>query len=223
MHVDIAKVLHVLAHELRTPSGIAQGYLRMLLEDRFPDPADRRRAIEQTQKALARVSELTHESTKLANWMEADRQSPTRIDAATLVSRAVELAAIEPQPAVAVDASASGVRIATIDADALSTALASIIKATARELKTKVCSIDARSYDNRMLDVRIGPADELAKLTGGPEAADAAPLTLERGGLGLSLVAASVVLEVHAATGWTANGSRTTVGIRLPLEERAPQ
>ena len=30
MHVDIGKVLHVLAHELRTPAGIAQGYIRML-------------------------------------------------------------------------------------------------------------------------------------------------------------------------------------------------
>src|SRR5687768_14647504 len=39
MPVDTGHVLHVLAHELRTPTGIAQGYARLLLDDRLTDPA----------------------------------------------------------------------------------------------------------------------------------------------------------------------------------------
>src|SRR5262245_59098900 len=66
MPVEIGNVLHVLAHELRTPAGIAQGYLRMLMDDRLTDPADRRKAIEQAQKAVARISEITNEGSQLA-------------------------------------------------------------------------------------------------------------------------------------------------------------
>lgn len=223
MSVDIAKLLHVLAHELRTPSGIAQGYLRMLLEDRLSDPADRRRAIEQAQKALARVSELTHESTELADWMETERSTVDTIDAGTLVERALSIAAIDPPSNVQVDSPTASVQISTVDADALVHAIASWFKATARELRTQVCTIQAHSHDNHTLDLLIGPAEQMAALTTGPNAPHARPLALERGGLGLALVTAAVVLEAHGAVGWTAHGSRTTVGIRLPLTERAHQ
>lgn len=223
MHVDIAKVLHVLAHELRTPAGIAQGYLRMLLEDRLTDPQDRRRALEQTQKALTRVSELTHEGTRLANWMESAHPNVSSIDARSLVTRAVELAAVTPEPSLHVDTSTETARVTTGDADALVHAVSALVKATARELRLKTCAIDARLNGGGMLDVLIAPSDQMETIAAGPEAANAGPLSLERGGLGLALVMAAVVLTAHGAIGWTANGSRTTVGIRLPLEERALQ
>jgi K+-sensing histidine kinase KdpD len=222
MHVDIAKVLHVLAHEIRTPSGIAQGYLRMLLEDRLTEPADRRRALEQAQKALARVSELTAESSHLANWLETERSAAAWIAAAALIERVAEGAALEPAPRVRVEVP-PGAHVLTADADALVTALVSVVKATARELRNQACTIAARSHENRIMDILIGPAEQLPTLAGGPEAAGAGPLALERGGLGLSFVSAAVVLEAHGAIGWTANSSRTTVGIRLRMEERAPQ
>ena len=97
MPVDISNVLHVLAHELRTPTGIAQGYVRMLLEDRLTDPADRQRALEQTQKALARVSELSHESTRLAAWFEDERGPDAHgSTCATLLERVAADAGVEP-------------------------------------------------------------------------------------------------------------------------------
>ena len=223
MHVDIGKVLHVLAHELRTPAGIAQGYIRMLLDERLVDPADRRRALEQAQKALARVSELTHESTRLANWIEADRSVATALDVGTFIDRVVASAAVDPTPIVRLDSAVAGRRVETVDADALVTAIAAFLRATSRELRGAQCSLDARVHHDRMLDVLMAPAAQLDALADGPGTAAASGLALERGGLGLSLVSAAVVLEAHAAFGWTANGSRTTVGIRLPLEERALQ
>jgi signal transduction histidine kinase len=45
MSVDISDILHVLAHELRTPVGIAHGYVRLLLEERLSQESDRRRAL----------------------------------------------------------------------------------------------------------------------------------------------------------------------------------
>lgn len=224
MTVDIGKLLHVLAHEIRTPSGIAQGYLRMLLEDRLTDPAERRRALEQVQKALARVSELTQESSQLANWLDEQERTKGAIDARTLIERAVENAKLDPAPQLSVDIQHGDVSVATVDDVALSSALTSVVKATARELRNGVCTIDVRMQDNRMLDLLIGRADQLPGLAAGPQAAGAEPLTVERGGVGLSLVSAAVVLAAHDAIGWTAAGSRTTVGIRLPLmKERAHQ
>jgi signal transduction histidine kinase len=222
MHVDIGKVLHVLAHEIRTPSGIAQGYLRMLLEERLSDPADRRRALEQAQKAVARVSELTTESSNLANWLEADRAAIASIAAPALIDRVAGGLSLDPAPDVRVDV-APLAHVSTVDAEALVTALVSVVKATARELRNQPCVIDVRSHEKGGIEILIGPAEQLTTLATGPDAADAGPLALERGGVGLSLVTAAVVLEAHRAIVWTANHSRTTVGIRLRMEERAHQ
>ncbi len=225
MSVDISDVLHVLAHELRGPSGIAQGYLRMLLEDRLTDSADRRRALEQTQRALARVSELTAESTQLANWFDTQRENKAvgHVDARALIERVAANTGIEPAPTTRIDVMPASASVPTGNEDALAAALVACVKATARELKGKPVTIAARVNGNHALDILIGSDEQLVALSQGPDAANAGPIALERGGLGLSLVLAAVVLEAHGAAHWTTNGSRNTVGIRFPLEERAHQ
>jgi hypothetical protein len=223
MHVDIGRVLHVLAHELRTPAGIAHGYLRMLIEDRLSDPADRRRALEQTQKALTRVTELARESTELANWLETDHSHRDDIDVGALVERAVGAAGLSPAPHIEVDDGAAAARISTVDVAALVNAVAAFLTAAARELRTDVCTLRAIAAGGEAVDLLMGPSERLPALGEGPDAAHAAPLMLERGGMGLALVTAAVVLEAHGAIGWTANGSRATVGIRVPLKGKAIQ
>src|SRR5688572_8666911 len=97
MPVDITTLLHVLPPELPPPAATAQRYLRMLLEDRLTEAADQRRAIEQTQKAVARVSELTLESSRLARWLDEQHDAPrSSIDAHVLVTRVASNAGIEP-------------------------------------------------------------------------------------------------------------------------------
>lgn len=223
MHVDIGRVLHVLAHELRTPAGIAHGYLRMLIEERLSDPADRRRALEQTQKALARVTELARESTDLANWMESDHSRRDDIDVTVVVERAAATAGVPPAPSIEIDPDARSVRISTVDAEALVNAVAAFLTAAARELRTGVCTVRVAMAGSDAIDLLIGPSERLPALAAGPDAPHATPLMLERGGMGLSLVTAAVVLEAHGAIGWTANDSRATVGIRVPLKGRTLQ
>jgi signal transduction histidine kinase len=226
MPIDISSVLHVLAHELRTPTGIAQGYLRMLLDERLSDPDDRQRALTQAQQALARISELTHESTRLAAWLE-DSRGRSHVDAAALIAQIVAGTGLEPPLVVQSSVSTSNTSIPTCDATALVGAMVTLVKATARELGQHPCTLAAdvssntTRRDRHFMQVLIGRADQLPALVEGPDAAGAAPLALERGGLGLSLVSASAVLDAHGATPWTLEGSRSTVGIRLPLEERA--
>ena len=89
MPVDFSDILHVLAHELRTPVGIAHGYVRLLLEERLPQESDRRRALEQMQKALGRLTELSHESSRLATWYQRDGASD-EVVAATVILERVE-------------------------------------------------------------------------------------------------------------------------------------
>ena len=220
MSVDVNEILHVLAHELRTPVGIAHGYVRLLLEDRLPSDADRRRALEQMQKALGRLSDLSQETTSLAAWYERDRNEGA-IDAAALAQR---IADADYEWPVTVDTAAvrEGMVVPTTDADALGRALVGIVRATARELRGTTCDVIMRTADARF-EVLAGPEDLLEALRAGPAAPAASPLALERGGLGLVLVHAAIVLDSHGAECWTMNGSRQTVALRLPLGERRHQ
>jgi hypothetical protein len=93
------------------------------------------------------------------------------------------------------------------------------VRATARELRGTTCDVVARVVDGSF-EMLTGPEEMIDALKGGPDAAGAGPVTLERGGLGLTLVHAAVVLDAHGAQRWTMNGSRKTVGLRLPVEER---
>lgn len=219
MSVDISEILHVLAHELRTPVGIAHGYVRLLLEDRLPQDADRRRALEQMQRALGRLSDLSQESSRLATWFEHEAATTT-ISAASLLAR-VEEAEFDAEISFDTGGVGDHAALRTPDAAMLATAIVSLVRATARELRGEDCAVAARLDDARSLEVLVGPPDRLHALGAARSTADASPLALERGGLGLSLVHAAIVLDAHGAERWTIHQSRQTAGFRLPLAERS--
>ena len=218
MRVDINDILHVLAHELRTPVGIAHGYVRLLLEERLTQESDRRRALEQMQKALGRLSELSHESTALAAWYEQDHSSGDFVQARKLIEHVAETNYDFPVTVETNDVPA-GVVLKTTDEQSLCRALTGIVRATARELRGTTCDVVARVIDGNF-EMLTGPEEMLGALGGGPTAPEAGPVALERGGLGLALVHAASVLDSHGAQRWTLPGSRQTVGLRLPVQER---
>ena len=218
MSVDINDVLHVLAHELRTPVGIAHGYVRLLLEERLTQETDRRRALEQMQKALGRLSDLSHESTALASWYEQDHTAPQPIAARALMEHLAD-ATYDFPVTVETGEIPERTTVRTTDPDSLRRALTGIVRATARELRGTTCDVVGRVV-NGTFEILAGPEELLDALRDGPTAAAAGPVALERGGLGLALVHAAIVLDAHGAERWTMNGSRQTVGLRLPVEER---
>lgn len=218
MSVDLNDVLHVLAHELRTPVGIAHGYVRLLLEERLTQESDRRRALEQMQKALGRLSDLSHESTALAVWYEQDHSTSQQVEARTLIQHVADADYDFPVTVEMADVPA-GVLIKTTDPGSLTHALTGIVRATARELRGATCDVVGRVAEGAFQ--MLTGAEELIEVLGrGPTAPEAGPVALERGGLGLALVHAAIVLDAHGAKRWTINGSRQTVGLRLPIEER---
>jgi signal transduction histidine kinase len=204
MSVEINDVLHVLAHELRTPVGIAHGYVRLLLEERLTEESDRRRALEQMQKALGRLSDLSHESTALASWYEQDHSTAQHVEARALIERVADANYDFPVTVDPGDVSAGKV-VKTSDAESLCRALTGLVRATARELRGTTCDVVARVADGAF-EMLAGPEELLGALAQGPTAPDASPVALERGGLGLALVHAAIVLDAHGAPRWTVNG-----------------
>jgi signal transduction histidine kinase len=55
---DLDRVLESLLHDLRSPLGVASGYLRLLREGRMTDPAEVDRALGRAQDALRMMSTL---------------------------------------------------------------------------------------------------------------------------------------------------------------------
>jgi hypothetical protein len=92
-------------------------------------------------------------------------------------------------------------------------------RSAGRWLRGTTCDVVGRVVDGTF-EMLTGPEELLGPLGAGPSSPDAGPVALERGGLGLALVHAAIVLDAHGAERWTMNGSRQTVGLRLPIEER---
>ena len=217
MSVDIGDILHVLAHELRTPVGIAHGYIRLLLEDRLPQEAERRRALEQLQKALGRLSDLSQESSALANWFERDDGVVAPVNARSILEAALAVPIGSPVTADTSRVPETAI-IGTADRPQLEKALASMVRSTARELRGRPCQVTGRA-DGRELQLLIGDAAQFDALDAGPDASGAGPMPIDRGGLGLSLVHARVVLDANGGRCWSANGSRQAIGVRLPMSD----
>ncbi len=59
---EIAKALNLLIHDLRAPLSVAQGYIRLLQQNRLEAEADRQRAMTQSMEALGRITRLCEEA-----------------------------------------------------------------------------------------------------------------------------------------------------------------
>jgi hypothetical protein len=173
------------------------------------------------QKALGRLSHLSYETTALAEWYEQPSEQSQNIDAHTLIARVAD-ANYEWPVTVDITAMPPGVSVQSSDPESLVRALIDVVSATARELRGVTCDVTAHIVQERF-EMLAGPEEMLDAIAAGPSAPTAGPMALERGGLGLALVHAAVVLDGHGAERWAMNGSRQTVGLRLPLEERRQQ
>src|SRR5262245_44363406 len=55
---ETEKALNLLIHDLRAPLSVAQGYLRLLQQNRLEAEADRQRAITQSMDALGKITRM---------------------------------------------------------------------------------------------------------------------------------------------------------------------
>ena len=219
MSVGTSQALRVLAHELRSPAGVAQGYVRMLLDGRLGSPDEQRHALEQVREVIGRIGTLSRQASDAASWLDrAKEASPHPVPPRAVVESALDVIGSAPDVTATVDLDGEEGEIAAVDREALSSSMASVLGAVIRERLGRPTLIRAHVTGNpRMLEVLAGSEEALASLPSAADEGRGTTLTLERGGLGLTLVNAAFVLDAHRATLWTVDDRRDACGIRIPL------
>jgi signal transduction histidine kinase len=84
---DAERVLQLLLHDLRTPIGVAQGYLRMMQDGRLTEAAETERAVAKALKALGQTARLCQDASDFLETSDAHK----RIALVTAVSFATQV------------------------------------------------------------------------------------------------------------------------------------
>ena len=96
MQPNLAQVLNTLAHEIRTPLAVSQGYLKLYLDGRLTNVDDTRRAFEQTRQALGTLATLCVDMGKVSTLSESAALGiPERVSAADFVTSVRALSELE--------------------------------------------------------------------------------------------------------------------------------
>jgi signal transduction histidine kinase len=191
----LATLLSLASHELRGPTGVARGYLRLLEQDKaLPGPSQR--AVSETARALSRLAALLDEVSELA-----------RISAGE-----VRLSLRESSLLAVLEASAESIRFpegqnVRLEVDAPADARFEMDPARIRAVVETLLLALARAQtgasfiDLRLLPPRVEGSDPgdllIAIRLPHAKADDDRPLDLSRGGVGLALAIADAVVRAH--------------------------
>ncbi len=212
MSTNFSDVLSVLAHELRSPLSVLQGYIRLLQRKR--DATDPESAMLTAMLgATTRLAALGRQSSELAVWMRRD-EPDTTTDGATLM-QAVATHAPAGVTAVVPAGPIAQIRIRVADGQALAQAIGALAELSMRETRHTDAAVALQDDPSgaRVL-VAAGP-DAGTLAAGGTLPATSDPVPFNRGGLGLSLCLASYVLDSHGAV-VTATPDLARIDVRLP-------
>ena len=215
MQPNMAQVLNTLAHEIRTPLAVSQGYLKLYVDGRLSTPADQQRALQQTREALGLIAGLCAEISKVSALSEATAVAlPERIDVAALtreLQAAGDLAGCEWG-----DAPPQGAQVATNAPKDLVRALVVMIKVAFDEHKSAPHRVEF-SCDGDHVIVRAGTPEALVALASRRDDAGATAINVERGGKGLALIWATFVANQHGIQPWGHQDFKASIGFSIPL------
>ena len=221
---DWPKLLSLAVHEFRTPTTVISGYLRMLLKERAGPLADmQRKLIEDAEKSCGRLSALLADMSELAH-LEDGRATLDRgeFDLSEALDRiARETVVSEGEAGIQVRGT-KGPLLVRADAERLRKTLAAIAHAIRREIIEAgdlVISTSVRDVNGEHVAwIAFGPASVVEAL----EHADPStlgPFDESRGGCGLSLPLARLVIDLHGGRLLALPGDRQKAGgvVQLPL------
>jgi hypothetical protein len=208
---DLVKALNLLLHDLRTPLSVAQGYLRLLLEDRLSESKDRQRAIAQSMDALGRISSLCAGAGEFLN--ASSPAEACRYPAEELVA-ALAAEAQRGGIGLIVQESLPAGHVRTLAPARAAVAVATILKAALRNDLARTPELSAGVHATDLL-VTSGDAATRSRLM--------APMGRDvfnpwRGGNGLLVPLAAKQLQETGARIWTLVDDSCAVGIAIPLE-----
>ena len=214
MPLNLAQVLNTVAHEIRTPLAVSQGYLKLYLDGRLTNADDQRRALQQTRDALGTLTTLCNDINKVGALSEVP--SPALIERVGTKQFVEQLqGANEVEGADWSIETNAAAAIASNGVPDLVRAVATVAKAhfdEARELPRAM-----RVTGGTELVMLAGSPESLPALGAGPDAASSRQVTFTKGGKGLRLIWAAFVLQQHRVHTWTHQDHRGSVGFRFPL------
>jgi K+-sensing histidine kinase KdpD len=196
----------VLAHELRSPLSVLQGYIRLLQRQRdagHPETA----MLDAMLDATGRLTAIARQASDLGAWLAARDTTPLESVAVTEVLEEItkRTAPDGTISVIRVNESAEQPPMVQADAPALAGAVMALAESMAREAGGAIVEIrqvrdDPGTSPSLSLRTRTTPAVENGQVEGHAQRA----LSFDRGGAGLALIAASYVLDAH--------GARTRIG-----------
>jgi hypothetical protein len=153
--VDMERMMQLFLHDLRSPLGVAQGYLS-LLSGQALTPDDRIRALRSVNDAIARISDLVEDVTTLLGEQDPEGLSGV-IDASLLCERVALEAGRRGMSVASRDACDTGkVRVGT-SVDRLSEAITVMLSPTERARRASPGPLNlAMSNSGSELGFRIG-------------------------------------------------------------------
>jgi signal transduction histidine kinase len=214
MQLNLAQVLNTIAHEIRTPLAVSQGYLKLYLDGRLTNADDQQRAFQQTRAALGTLATLATDMGKVSVLSEAPSPAlmervpaPQLLD---LLKRSEDVEGAE----WAGDVTAP-VSVASNGSSDLARAVAIVAKAAFDEARDQKHVVHVSGGEE--LTVLAGTPEAIPALEAGPDAAAARQVNFAKGGKGLRLIWAAFVLQQHRVHTWTHQDHRASVGFRFPL------
>ena len=214
---ESVKAINVLIHDLRAPLSVAQGYLRLLQQNRLEAEADRQRAITQSMEALGRITRLCSDAAAFVAEPTATDATVVKIRASEMVERVTEACTARSSPLTIDTGTGLSGTVQSTNLDGLVQSLAIVLCAVRRSaLKEPVrVSVHEEEKEARFL---LGCDDDRAALVSGP------PETFDpwRGGHGIALPLACRTIAEAGGRIWSIAGGRGAVGIALPEEASAP-
>ena len=167
MQPNLAQVLNTLAHEIRTPLAVSQGYLKLYLDGRLTNADDTRRAFEQTRQALGALATLCVDMGKVSALAEsASHGIPERVSAADFVKSLRAQGEVDGATWSGDDAGTGARTIETTNARELAQAVAIVSKAAFDEARERRTPCGRTPGDD--LIVLAGRATALPALQQGP-------------------------------------------------------
>jgi len=216
MGIDLPVTLRLLSHELRTPVGVIQGYLKMLGDGRIEEQM-RPKVIAQIQRAVARVAVIGQQASDLSQWV-ADSTGRTchEVSVRQLLDQIAAKAAgaVRLLPATAPEVASA--TILTPDVGALVDAGTSLVEGISR-IHGVDAAVWAEPAEGRPgVDVSVAAA-----AAGGIHflRAERREINVGEKGLGFSLLIAAAVACAHGGRLWEQPG-QPVLGMTLPWTQK---
>lgn len=214
MPVPLPKLCAVLAHELRSPLSVIQGYIRLMQRQRDRDHPDSP-MLDAMLSATARLTAIAREASDLSGWLTTTGSAPLpSVPLGAVLDALAERALKTPGVQLVAATPPVDLRL-NAEPGLLADAILALAGSMARETGEPVVTISTpdSSTPPTQFVLRACSLDGAVSHHTGAQRAGA----FDRGGAGLALILASYVLDAHGAT-VQPHDEASVLSIQIPPE-----